>query len=125
MQASDIRIDTERLRHELAAFSGAPTRTRHWSRRLLYTQGIEHFAAQARAWWLIDLIASLQRSRPVADAPFQVWMLTVATDRSATLRCEDGDDGHLKTKRIACTDFPLDAITVWVAGDTLMLPSEY
>ena len=125
MQASTIQIDATKLTEELAGFTGTLERTRHWTRRLLYTPGIEHLASKTGSWWLVDLIASRQQSRRLAGEEFQVWTLTVQPDRRARLVCDDGNGRRLLAKTIACTDFPLDGIAIWLAGGTLMLPSEY
>lgn len=125
VQPAEIIIDKENLTRELDQFTGSLERTRHWTRRLIYTPGVSHLAAQAKAYWLIDLIAARQGSKRLAGETFQVWTLSVRPDRSATLRCDNGNGKQLLTNTIACTDFPLDGIVVWLDSTTLMLPSEY
>jgi hypothetical protein len=69
---SQVRPDPEALLHELGYFTGDLERYRHWSRRLIYTLGIQHLAERAGAYWLIDLIASWQLKPEVAREYFQV-----------------------------------------------------
>ena len=47
------------------------------------------------------------------------------SSRTASLACEDGNDNAIFSKDIPCTDFPLDAIALWFANDTIDLPSEH
>jgi hypothetical protein len=42
----------------LAIHTGSETVFRHWTRRLVYTEGVQDLANQAKAYWLIDLVAS-------------------------------------------------------------------
>jgi hypothetical protein len=125
----------------------------HWSRRLAYTDGVRALANAAGAHWLIDIIASHQMSRKAAQAPFQVWTLTLTPHlKDFAARVEMGEDRteggkmlHWQfgngngacierpaiVQRIGYTDFPLDTVTLYVEGGatpraprTLMLPSE-
>ena len=51
--------------------------------------------------------------------------MTVRPDRTATLACEYVNDNVVFSKDIPYTDFPLDAITLWFANNTIYLPSEH
>jgi len=51
--------------------------------------------------------------------------LAVAADKTATLRCGDGNDRLVFTKQLDFTDFPLDEICFYLINDTILLPSEY
>jgi len=117
--------EKDRITSELAMHIGSLERTRHYTRRFVYTPGVEHLASVARAYWLIDLIASLCRNPNLAGEEFQVWKLSVHEDRSATLVVTDGNDHELKRREIHRTDFPLDEISLYLTDDTLLLPSEY
>jgi hypothetical protein len=123
--AGEGRPDPQALLHELAHFTGDLDRYRHWTRRLIYTPGIQHLAEKAGAYWLIDLIASWQIQPNVAAECFQVWTLVVRPNRTATATATGEDQAVLTSQDISHTDFPLTEITVWLIDGTLFLPSEY
>jgi hypothetical protein len=121
-------MTTKRLsKSDLTQFTGSDEVYRHTiNRRVLYSEGAQHVAEAGGAYWLLDEIAIIQPYDPrVAAEEFQVWKLVVRPDRTATLTCEDGNDNAVFTKEIAFTDFPLDEITLWLANDTIYLPSEH
>lgn len=124
---------------DLSQFTGSETFTRHWSRRLIFTEGVKFLAENAAsgsgAYWLIDAIAShqieiktLANKRDRDDLrDFQVWELKLNGKGGATLTCRaDSDRKPAVTQEIEFTDFEFD-IKLWVErGEemTLMLPSE-
>jgi len=112
---------------DLRQFTGSEHWYRHaLVRRILFTDGAKHVADEAGAYWLLDEIALAQRSIAAVSAePFQVWILTVNQDRSATLECQDGNGGSVYKKAIESTDFPLPTISLWFTDNTILLPSEY
>ena len=120
-----VRPDPETLLQELGRFTGDLERYRHWTRRLIYTPGIQHLAEKAGAYWLIDLVASWQLKPEVSQEDFQVWKLVVRPDRTATAIATGDGQGVLTSQDIPWTDFPLDEITVWLIDRTLLLPGEY
>jgi hypothetical protein len=96
------------------------------NRKVLFTDGVKYVADQGGAYWLLDEIALIQPyDRRVAAEEFQVWTLSVRPDRSATLRCEDGNGKAVFSKEIAYTDFPMDEVTLWFADSTIYLPCEH
>jgi hypothetical protein len=113
--------------HELSQFSGSETWFRHGlNRKVLFTEGAKYVADVGGAYWLLDAIALRQLSEGrIAAEPFQVWKLTVSSDRTATLVCGDGDGNIVYTQAIPFTDFPLNKITLWFANDVIYLPSEH
>ena len=118
---------------DLMQFTGSCTFFRHWTRRLLYTEGVQFLAEQAGAYWLIDAIASYQGEGVFTRDPllrFQVWTLTVAEDHTARLECvADEGEPPAVTQIIGYTDFPLSEIRLYVClgehGPVAMLPNEY
>jgi hypothetical protein len=112
---------------DLNRFTGSENWYRHWCNpRVTYTDGARHVADAGAAHWLIDEIAIIQPySTAVAAEEFQVWILTVRDDRSARLRCEDGNGHTVYSKEILVTDFPLDEITLWFANNVIYLPNEH
>lgn len=110
----------------LAQFTGSETFFRYWfNRKILFTEGVHYVAEHGGPCWLVDEIALAQNDTKVAAEEFQTWKLTVATDRSALLVCEDGNFNVVTSKRIPFTDFPLPTITLWFANNTIYLPSEH
>ncbi|MEO8714803.1 MAG: DUF6876 family protein [Acetobacteraceae bacterium] len=109
----------------LAQHRGSLERARHWTRRLIYTPGAADMAELCGAHWLFDLIASHQIDPKVAREEFQVWTLTVAANRTAEARADDGNGREIASQQIEHADFPLNEIKLYLDHGTLMLPSEY
>lgn len=103
-----------------------------WLRkRFLLTDGTKHLAEKAKAYWLMDAIASHQTSALVSTEVFQVWTLMVNEKHEAVLACTDGNNKDLARQPIPYTDFPLQSITLYASQDdylgglVVMLTSEY
>src|ERR1700722_17043539 len=111
---------------DLDMFTGSDEFFRHWTGRLVYTQGVKYMAEQGGAYWLIDAIASYQGEPAVKGEEFQLWVLTVNLDqKNATLTCAaDSGVPPLVNQENEFTDFPLASIKLYVENDVLMLPSE-
>jgi hypothetical protein len=134
-QATDPTTLASELESELALFNGTETYTNlayPWLRaKFLLTDGTKHLAEKAKAFWLMDAIASHQINKKVSGEPFQVWELTVDAKRKAILTCTDGNETILARQEIPYTDFPLEHITLYAAQDdtlggwVIMLTSEY
>jgi hypothetical protein len=103
---------------DLNQFTGTEMYFRHWTGRLLYTDGIKHLADRGGAHWLIDAIASYQMDRRVTDNPMlcatQFWKLTVVDGRGTLTCVEDSGRPPVIVQEIEFTDFPLDEVEVWV-----------
>ena len=106
-----------------------------WLRKdFLLTDGAKYLADKAgviggTAYWLIDIIASYQREKPVKDESFQTWKLTVK-ESIGKVSCENGNGRILVTQDIPFADFALDEVSLYVTSDdfngiVVMLPSEY
>lgn len=90
---------------------------------MLYTDGILALCEKFECYWLLDLVCSYQKG--LRNEEFQVWTLKKNEDETATVTCTDGNDGILRTQKIAWTDFKADVATVWVEGEVVLLPSEH
>ena len=94
----------------------------------VYTDGIKYLAQEAEAYWLLDLIAFYQEDERIksdeALQSIQFWKLSV-NDNAGVLICERDANDVVLTHELNYTDFPLDAITLYVCNKVLMLPSEY
>jgi hypothetical protein len=111
---------------DLRQFTGSTYWYRHGLvRSVVYTEGVQFMAEKAGAYWLIDEIAIAQAfEQRVKAEEFQVWKLNVINS-TATLSCEDGNGRAVFSKHIDFTDFPLDAIELWVEANVILLPSEH
>lgn len=116
-------MDTTLTSNELNQFSGTENWYKHWL-GILYTDGVKYLAEKANAYWLIDVVASYQKT--LKDVPFQLWTLTVKEDRSAIIQMrEDGDVPPRVEQFIEYSDFPLESIKLYFIDGVLLLPSEY
>jgi len=126
---------TADLEANLPHFTGTESYTNlryPWLRsRFLLTEGAKYLAETAKAFWLMDAIASHQTNKKVAAEPFQVWKLAVDEKKQATLTCTDGNEAVMVCQEIPYSDFPLAEITLYaeqsdyLAGRVVMLTSEY
>ncbi len=93
-----------------------------WLRKdFLLTDGAKYLADKAgliggTAYWLIDIIASYQREKPVKDESFQVWKLTVK-ESVGKVTCENGNGGLLVTQEVPFADFALGEVCLYVTND--------
>ncbi|PZD70630.1 hypothetical protein C1752_10480 [Acaryochloris thomasi RCC1774] len=124
-------ITAEKLQAELAQCIGSETLYKHWL-KILYTEGVKTLADEAGAHWLIDAIASHQKSYQIIYNPdlqeFQLWTLTVNKDKSAVLACYEDSPSTCEpaiTQLIPMTNFPLESIKLYLEQGTLLLPSEH
>ena len=113
--------DKEITEIDLAQFTGTTQYFRHWTKRIVYTDGVQFLAEQAGAYWLIDLIASYQ---PV-KVERQYWTLK-ADDVNYCAICKNGDGGILVEQKIEYSDFPrrLMPFDLYLQNGVLYLPSE-
>jgi hypothetical protein len=110
---------------QLAHFTGTENIYRHgFARKVTYTDGVKYVAEQAHAYWLLDLIASLQYDPKLEHEPFQTWTIKV-TGSKATVVAEDGNGHVLYRHAIHNTDFPAPGITLCVEESVILLPSEH
>ncbi|MEO8036279.1 MAG: DUF6876 family protein [Acidobacteriota bacterium] len=115
------------LRRALSSFHGTESYYSHPSRRILFTDGVKFLADQAKAYWLIDVVASWQHRMIVDRAlrEFQLWELVVNVDGTAVAICSRDSEDEAFRQRIPVTDFPLDYLRLYVEAGVLMLPSEH
>ena len=114
-------IEKQITEMDLAQFTGTLNYYKHWSKRLLYTDGIQFLAERAGAYWLIDLVASYQPLK----ADRQYWTLK-KDDRGYCVICKDRDDDLLIKQKFEYTDFPeyLMPFDLYFQNEVLYLPSE-
>ena len=95
------------------------------NRQLLLTDGCKYLAEEGEAYWLFDLILSYQTNKALQEEDFQVWNLKKKPDSGWVVTCDDGNDKILITQHIAYSDFPLNAIKLYLVDGVCMLASEY
>lgn len=116
---------------DLSQFIG----TENWYKHpfgITYTDGIKYLVDKAKAYWLLDIVASYQPKHK--DKHFQIWKLTVNKDLSPsgseirtaiiTMR-EDSNKPIIIKQEIKYTDFPLDEIEFYCIEGVVLLKSEY
>ncbi len=115
------------LKAALKAFTGTENWYRHaLFRQFLYTDGVKFLAGEAECYWLLDRIFALQYEQNTLQAEgFQSWDLIVQGDKTALLKCHDGNYHPLHTETIPYTDFPLPKITLFLIDNVLLLTTEY
>lgn len=126
-----MTTDADKLRAELAQFYGSETIYRHpLNRRVLYTEGVQHFAQNAGngAYWFLDILATepaiLKEARE-----FAVVTLTVSADGTgARIQVTDGGKTEPEvtvfSRRLEFTDCPPGEWKFFFENLTLMLPGE-
>lgn len=117
------RISSDQLRSELMQFIGTEAWHRHWTKRLIYTDGMEFFCEQAGCFWLLDIIGTeifhLQKKSEFLLIKFDV------ADGKALISTTDGNQQVLFKKRIKFTDAPEGEWSFYLTNDVVHLPSEY
>jgi hypothetical protein len=123
-------IDTKTIQAALDQFIGSDTAYK-WSvlaPGCRLTDGTKYLAAAAGAYWLMDVIASYQRTLQRRHEFFQVWRLE-KNGSAAVVTCTNEMGDITVRQEIPFTDFPLDSIKLyatWTGGYLLIqLPSEY
>ena len=115
----------------LANFYGTAHYHRHWTGKLLMTDGV-HYLVENGASWLVDAIASYQGTEALNTRQlqeFQLWELGVSEGKAVlTCRVDTGMPPAVY-QEIEFTDFPLPYLKLYVEpsehGPVLLLPSEH
>lgn len=111
---------------DLAQFTGTENWYRHsLMHKVSYTDGAKHVADTGGAYWLLDIIATMQLEPKVKKEPFQVWKLVVNETHNGVVTCEDGNGNEVYRQVMHYTDFPLKEIKFYFCDNVIHLPSEY
>lgn len=134
---NEDKLTKDELAANLEGFIGTEQYYKH-PLGLYFTDGVHYLAEEAECYWLIDAIASyLPELKDLEE--FQAWTLTRNDQGGAVLVCEGADPEtgeavELARQEIEYTDFPLDAVRLYLQHGTidlvtwswvLMLTSEY
>ncbi len=120
---------TETLsKHELVQFSGTSQYFNHWTRKLVYTDGVQYLGANG-GYWIIDLVASYQSTNTYAKYPFQSWKITKTDKGGFIAKATDGNETVIFEQEGEYTDLPFDIELFLIADEqfkgVLLLTSEY
>lgn len=125
------------LAAQLSQFTGTDNWYRHpLNRKMVWTDGAEHFAEKAQARWFIDAVAIGANGHPgivpaVQRDPggFAVVLLHVKNDHALIEAFDDVPGRCLYSESIGWTDCPEGEWKFYCVDDgehvVLMLPSEY
>lgn len=119
-------MEQNELRAELRQFTGSTEFYRHFTNRIIYTEGIRFLCERARLYWLIDLIAALQ-SRALKDPAlreFQLWELRITNGKGVVVCLRDSEDEAFRLP-LKSVDSALDFVRLYLENGTLLLPSEH
>ena len=132
-------MTAQELKRNLGCFTGSLNWFRHWTKSLIYSEGVNYLAEKAEAHWLIDAIASYVNSPEWQRAIkknedllyMSFWYITVK-DNEAVLEWKlDSDEPAIITQKWEYSDFPLEAQIIYMGCDgpdteiKIYLPSEY
>ncbi len=90
------------------------------------TDGVAGLAEHGGAYWLLDVIASYQRScmKDPMLQDFQIWTLQRVKGNKFRVICERDTDDVAIRQTIPYSDFPLDSVKLYVENDVICLPGE-
>lgn len=111
------------LQHELRQFTGTESWYRHSLSKLVYTDGVKHFADVAGAYWVIDLIAT--EVLPLADKERFISITLTVDGVNDKIAATDGNDSELWVLPIDYTNCPIGVYEFYLIDGVLLLRSEY
>ena len=115
--------EPERLMpNDLRQFTGTENWYKHWMGKILYTDGVKHFAEVAGAYWFIDVVGSVWDVISVED--FISIKMTVK-DNKANVVMDDGNGNVIYEQEIEYTDCPEGVWQFYLEGHVLLVPSEH
>jgi len=88
------------------------------------TDGVMAVADAAGCYWLLDIIGSHQGDSRL-DPAFQVWKLAVNKVDGSAVVSGYNDARLIVRQKISYTDFPLDAMELFMMNGVILLPNEY
>jgi len=86
------------------------------------TDGVLAVADAAACFWFLDIIGSYQTNKKL-DPNFQVWKLTVDTEKKTAVAEGCNDTKVVVKQRIGYTDFPLEELKLFLIDGIILLPS--
>lgn len=126
-----------RIKQGMANYYGTEAYHRTIIPTVVATDGMMYLAKEAKAYWLLDLVASWFLKARTKSFPFQVWRLKLNEEGSGCQVSAWSDtpdkSEHILHQDIEYTDFPIPELEWYVTkgcvGDqpafVIMLKSEY
>jgi hypothetical protein len=114
----------QNLQSELDHFTG--TESYHYQphlNALQYTDGVQHFAKRAGAYWLLDIIGT--EVLPFSKQEEFIALRLNVQDSAAWLTADDGNGRIFYNREIKFTDTPAGVWKFYLIDSILLLPSEY
>ena len=113
--------------HKLSVFGG-----------LKFTDGFTHLANEVGAFWLADIVSSVQHKPKIANnKDFIIWRIVVKDEKAVVDAYSDSDgvdkkgnsiyskDKLLYKQKINYTDFPEGTFEFYQEGDVVLLKGEH
>jgi len=117
---------TAKLVQSLGHFIGTERYYPHWTKSIRWTDSIQFLCEEAKAYWLMDIVASYQMHKKVRNARFQLWKIKMNPDDTALVTMqEDTGQPYLVSQEIPYTDFPLKEFEFYCIDGVCMVKSEY
>ncbi len=90
---------------------------------ITYTDGVQYFAEQAGAYWLLDIMAT-ECFRLLAAQPF-LTVTAISEAQQCQINVTDGNGLELLARHIPYTDLIPGSWRFFVTDHVMLLPSEY
>lgn len=117
-------MNAQELKDAMRQFTGAEQWFRHnLNRNVLYTDGVNFFAAEAGTYWFVDLVVTELYRLQLAEG-FLTVVLHVEGSK-AKITADDGNGNVLWSRSIDWTDCPEGEWKFFFTNNVLLLPSEY
>lgn len=113
------------LLKELEQFIGTEQYHRLTLFPLLATDGVAYLAEKAKAFWLIDKIASMIYTIDEHFMVAKVQSYNTKNGYICKIIIEDGNYNELNASIIDYTDLPTGDYKFFITDNVIMLPSEY
>tara|TARA_R100001530_G_scaffold97447_1_gene67732 strand:+ start:328 stop:681 length:354 start_codon:yes stop_codon:yes gene_type:complete len=116
-----------KLENELKGFIGTTQyhKTNPFS-KLVVTDGILHLCENAKCYWLIDIVASVQHLEKIQqNKEFILWVIDVKDKKAVVKALTDSDGEVLYEQKVEYTDFPLKRFEFYQEQDVALLKNEH
>ena len=88
-----------------------------------YTEGVKYLGANGASWLVTDILSFLKGLKKLKGQEF-LHIVFSKLNGKGKLTFDDGNHDVLFTNKYEYTDFPLDSVSFYYEGNTLMLVSE-